>query len=126
MTELTVQWNGPVGSGHDEFGLENALAQHVRRRWPKNTVCEVQRTFDLSEGEAKNVVYAQGSKRALNKALRRGGWPLAIVLAESVLGQSLRDFVDQERRKSLEASATLRSLGRDLSALRLAGPAGDR
>lgn len=87
-----------------DFGLENALARYVRTRWPKNTVCEVQREFDLSEGKARGVVYATAARGAINEILRHpnGGWRLGLILMEGVIGERLIDFITKERARLAE------------------------
>lgn len=92
------------------FGIENALAAHVRNRWPTNTLDQIAREWGLTTGEARGVLYAQASRRTLNKIIRhrRGGWKLWIELLGSVTGVTFDQFIEQERlriRHEQEAAA---------------------
>lgn len=94
-----------------DFGLENALAGYVRRRWPDKTIPHVQHEYDLSESEAAKVVYGHASKNTLNKLLhhKRGGVGLFIELAADVCGTTLEQHIKTQaeraahERKSWEA-----------------------
>lgn len=84
-----------------DFGLENALAAHVRRRWPTNTLDNIAREWGLTVGEARGVLYAQASRPTLNKIIRhrRGGWKLWVELIGAVTGVSFDQFLEQERAR---------------------------
>lgn len=85
----------------DDYGVRNALARIVRRRWPRLTIETTRVTFDLTDAEARGVVYAQASQRTLDKVIKHanGGWRLMLELAEGVLGQSLGEFIETERAR---------------------------
>lgn len=95
----------------DDFGLENALAKYVRRRWPDKTIAYVQHEWTLSESEAAKVVYANASKNTLKKLLhhRRGGFGLFLHLLEEATATRLEDYITtqaqraEDERKSWEA-----------------------
>jgi hypothetical protein len=101
MSGVVVKVNQTSVPKSTRFGLENALARHVRRRWPKNTICLVQSEWDLEAGEARGVVYGTASRTTLNKIIRhrRGGWRLGLLMLEGVTGQSLGDFIISERER---------------------------
>jgi hypothetical protein len=84
-----------------DFGIEQALARHVRNRWPSNTLDHIGREWGLSTGEARGVLYAQASRRTLNKIIRhrRGGWKLWIELIGAVTGVSFDQFLETERTR---------------------------
>lgn len=85
----------------EEFGVKNALARIVRRRWPRLTIDCVRAEWALTEAEARGVVYAQASQRTIDKIIksRNGGWRLVLELTEAVLGLSLGDFIEGERAR---------------------------
>lgn len=82
----------------NDFGLENALAGHVRRRWPDKTIQHVQSVWGLTESEASKVVYGHASKNVLNKILhhKRGGMALFLDLIADVCGESVTDFLQSQ------------------------------
>lgn len=82
------------------FGLENALARIVRRRWPVATIDNVAAEWGLTEGRARGVVYAQGSLKTINSILRhkRGGWSIALEMLASVTGEGIDQFLQSEIR----------------------------
>ena len=90
-----------------DFGLENALARYVRRKWPTRTIQHVQHEWGLSEGLARGVVYGTATRRAINEINRhKTGGPLFLAerLAEAV-GSTLLREAEQRRaneRKSWE------------------------
>ena len=109
-----------------DFGLEQALASYVRRRWPSNTLENVSAEWDLTPGEARGVVYEQASRTTLNKVLRhrRGRFRLGIELLEAITGEQLESFIEtqaaQAARERAEWEARERRLQRmreDLDAL---------
>src|SRR6185369_5350630 len=48
---------------------KNAWAAYVRNRWPANTLGAIQAEWDLTEGEARGVLYAQASQPTIDKIL---------------------------------------------------------
>jgi hypothetical protein len=89
------------------FGLENALAGYVRRRWPEKTIGHVQREWDLTESEAAKVVYAQASKNTLNKLLhhKRGGIALGVALVTDVCATSLEEHIQSQAERAAHERA---------------------
>ncbi len=99
-----------------------AWAQYVRRRWPSNTLCHVQEEWDLSEGEARGVVYEQASQRTIDKIEnhKNGGVMLALDLllirfrttledvATSMEEQNAHDRLCREARVEREGRALRR------------------
>jgi hypothetical protein len=105
----------------DDYGLENALAAYVRRRWPENTVKHVMGHFDLTDGLARGVVYATATRRGLNQCVRKGGWSLWLILGAMLFGHALEIHIERERereRKSWErVDRSLGSMGERLRSL---------
>ncbi len=104
----------------EEFGIENALAQIVRRRWRAGTVCMVMAEYDLTEGQARGVVDATASRTTINKLLkhRRGGWRLFVPALALVIGHTLEQHVEERLRHEQEhyerATRDLRKMVADL------------
>lgn len=104
-----------TGTRPADYGMKNALAAYVRRRWPENTVKSVMREFDLSEGKARGVVFANSTFSALDHINQhpRGGPLLIAQIAAAAAGRCLVAEAEKERereRKSWEAMD--RGLGR--------------
>ena len=115
MTGLDVTYSEEIRAKRKkDFGLENALAGYVRRRWPDKPIVHVQHEWDLSESEAAKVVYANASKNTLNKLLhhRRGGFGLFLALLEDATTTKLEHYIHHQaeraehERKQWEAEET--------------------
>ena len=102
-----------------DFGLENALAGYVRRRWPDKTIAYVQHEWGLTESEASKAVYAQASKNTLNKLLhhKRGGLALFIELAADVCGTTLERHIKTQAERAAHERRTWEAEERRQSAL---------
>lgn len=105
MSEVTLQNSSKSVRVSSECGLETALAAHVRKRWQVNTVAAVMIAWDLTEGEAKGVVYGTASRSTINKVLRhkRGRLRLGLALLEDVCDQKLGEFINEERERAANA-----------------------
>lgn len=94
-----------------DFTTKNAWAKYVRNRWRTNTVCEVQREWGLTDGEARGVVYAQASQPTIDKIKRsrRGGPLLALQVEALFWGETLEGLLtralEQERGRIANARA---------------------
>lgn len=87
-----------------ELGVKNALARIVRNRWPRLTIECARAEWDLTDAEARGVVYAHASQRTVDKIIkhRNGGWRLVLEITEHVLGVSLAEFIHTERARLAE------------------------
>lgn len=112
-----------------DFGLENALAAHVRRRWPDKPIVHVQHEWGLTESEAAKVVYAHASKNTLNKLLhhKRGGFSLFIQLLEDACCTKLEQHIQTLAEKASHEKRIAEAEERRWSTLaaRVAGGRGD-
>ncbi len=108
MGTTVAIWKNIPAKRENDFGLENALAGYVRRRWPDKTVSYVQHEWGLSESEAAKVVYANASKNTLNKLLhhRRGGFALFLHLLEDATATKLSDFIEQQAQVAAREAKT--------------------
>jgi hypothetical protein len=103
----------------DDYGLENAMAAYVRRRWPENTVKHVMGHFDLTDGLARGVVYATATRRGLNQCVRKGGWSLWLILGAMLFGHALEAHIERERERERKSWERVdRGLGRLAGSLR--------
>lgn len=127
-TAMSFRENSPAKREND-FGLENALAGYVRRRWPDKTIAYVQHEWGLSESEAAKVVYANASKNTLNKLLhhKRGGFGLFLDLLCDVTSTNLEQHIHRQAQRAANERATWEAEERRLAALarRVSGDRGD-
>jgi len=104
------------------YGIENALAAYVRRRWPQNTVKRVCLHFAMTEGLARGVVYATGGLRGLNICIRKDGWPLLLFIGTAMLRHTLQTHIEKERERERTTwqrlDRGLRDMGDNLRAMR--------
>lgn len=102
-----------------DFGLENALAGYVRRRWPDKTIPHVQHEYGFTESEAAKVVYGHASKNTLNKLLhhKRGGIGLFVELVADVCGTTLEQHIKSQAEKAAHERRTWEAEERRQSAL---------
>jgi hypothetical protein len=107
------------------FGLENALAGYCRRRWPDKPIQHIAREWDLTESEASNVLYAQGSKRVFNKIIhhRRGGPFFFCERVAEVANTSIAEIIEHQAgaiehaaRQQADTALRFRSLASRLAA----------
>lgn len=117
-------------SSENDFGTKNALARIVRRRWPGKTVAEVMAAWDLTDGEARGVVYAQASQTTIDKIKRHanGGWATVLEADAMVIGESVFDFFAREQKRLSDEKARtdaeiarLAAVGPDVAAAVLVG-----
>ena len=90
-----------VSRSSERFSSKNGIARYARRHWRQNTVKAVQTQWDLTEGEAKGVVYGHASQTTLDKIYQhpRGGWPVALYVLAVVIGADLADFLRKDRER---------------------------
>lgn len=103
-----------------DYGLENALAKHVRNRWPEKTIAYVAHEWDLGEAEAGRVVYGTASKNTLNRILhhKRGGFSLFVELLADCCGTTLEDYIRQQAERAAHERRTWEAEERRLETLR--------
>lgn len=113
----------------NDFGLENALAAWVCRRWPDKTISRVSHHFDMSESEASKVVYGNASKNTLRKLLhhKRGGFGLFVELLADACNTSLEQHIHTQAERAAHERRTWEAEERRLAALaaRVSGDGGE-
>lgn len=113
--------NNFAHSAEPDHGFENVLANHVRRRCM--SIKDIQTEWNLTDGEARGVMYAQASRSTLRKIIKhqRGGWSLGIMLLHGVIGHSLPEHIERtradERNKYERMDTGLRKMAADLPVL---------
>ena len=98
MTEaqMTVREQNFMTSAKPDHGFENVLASYVRRR--AMSIKDIQREWNLTDGEARGVLYAQCSRATLRKIVKTGGWDMGLMLLTGVIGHDLQTHVTQAMR----------------------------
>lgn len=91
-----------IGKSSFRLSTKNAWAKYVRNRWRTNTLNAIQAEWDLTEGEARGVLYAQASQSTIDKILDRederrplGGFRLGLAILEIRTGTFLERYIDQ-------------------------------
>ena len=92
----------------------DALARYCEARWPIGRRKAVEREWRLSPDEARGVIEATASAATIDKVWKAGGWAVALPVLSSVIGESLEDFMQTERRKQLEVAQRTGALVRRL------------
>ena len=129
MTGLAMTFRQNLRAKREnDFGLENALAAYVRRRWPEKTIPHVQQHFSLSESQAAKVVYANASKNTLKELLHHpnGGFPLFLELLAEATGTTLEAYIEKQAEEARRERAQWEERERHLAALaaRVSEPSG--
>ena len=101
----------------------DALANYCAARWPVGRRKAVEREWGLSPDEARGVIEATASAATIDKVWKAGGWAVALPVLSSVIGCSLENFMQTERRKQLEVAHRTGALVRHLRAV--SGPRSD-
>ncbi|HWE98860.1 MAG TPA: hypothetical protein VG248_03600 [Caulobacteraceae bacterium] len=119
MTVIAMHIREEIG-GIREFSTANGLARYVRRRFPTKTIPEVMALWELTEGQAKGVVYAQASRTVVDKIKRhrRGGWRVMLEVDAAVIGSTVEDWLETEHQRIAHDRARLEADQRRLSATR--------
>lgn len=121
MTEahMTVREQNFMTSAKACHGFEDVLSSYVRRR--AMSIKDIQREWNLTDGEARGVLYGQASRATLRKIVKAGGWEIGLALLTGVIGHDLQTHVtqtkrmrDAERRKEEERDQRLVEMARDL------------
>jgi len=108
-------------SAKPDHGFENVLASYVRRRGM--SIKAIQNEWNLTDGEARGVMYAQASRSTLRKIIKskNGGWSLGLMLLHGVIGHDLAEHIERKRadeRKHYERmDAGLRKMAADIPAV---------
>lgn len=82
---------------------KNAWAAYARRRWRTNALAMIMDEWDLSEGEARGLLYASVSQRTIDKVLDHlgpcDGFRLALEVLLIRQGISFEQFIEHEKER---------------------------
>lgn len=98
-------------------GVRDALADHLRLRWPTHTAKHAAREYDLTLDRAREAVAGRASLTTVERIIKRGGFAVALPLIEAITGQSLASHF-RDMRAAHEEN------GRRLAAMFGADPVG--
>lgn len=106
--------------------VQQTWAAYVRQRWPQNALSAIQREWDLTEGEARNLLYAHASLRTIEKIglHRHGGLRLELDMLLRRWGTSLEAYAHTQEQEHERArlSQEARIQSERLALSRLARP----
>jgi len=98
---------------------KNAWARYVRRRWRANTLSHAMTEWNLTEGEARGLLYAQASQSTIDKILDhpRGGFKLGLEILVIKTGLSLEGYIEQQAGEAANERARIEAKERALASL---------
>lgn len=125
MRAATVEISSKsIRKSSSRLGTKNAWAKYVRNRWRTNTLAMIQAEWDLTEGEARGVLYAQASQSTIDKIIDRederrpfGGFRLGLVILEIRTQTQLEDFIVHQGQEAARESARWEAEQRRLAIL---------
>ena len=89
------------------LSTKNAWAKYVRNRWPNNALKGAMAEWNLTEGQARGVVYAQISQSTIDVILERedlrrpaGGFALGLVILAIKTATSLENYIAAEAEEA--------------------------
>ena len=103
------------------LGTKNAWARLVRRRFHgQNLVKACQSEWDLTEGQARGLVYAQATQNTIDAVLKADpfeGFALSLEIAATVTGIRLEDYIEHKAREAARERTEWEATERRLEAL---------
>jgi hypothetical protein len=106
------------------LSMREAIADHLRSRWPQHTAKNAARTYDVSLDRAREAAAGRASMTTFEAMIQRGGLSVALPIVEAVAGQSIAQHLREMRTAHEENGRRLASLfGPGGSG---PGPGGDR
>lgn len=113
-------------SADPDAGFEGALATYVRRH--SMSIKDIQNQWNLTDGEARGVLYGQASRGTLRKIVKAGGWDIGLALLTGVIGHDLTHHIEKrrahERAQFERIDSGLRKMAADLPVVLGVGDAG--
>lgn len=90
----------------------DALAKYCELRWPLNRRRHVQREWGLSPDQARAVCEATASASTIDHIWKHknGGWAVLLPVLGAVIGESLDQHLEAERKAHIERAQRLGAL----------------
>jgi hypothetical protein len=105
-------------------GIREAVADHLRHRWPHHTAKSAAREYDLSLDRAKEAVAGRASLPTIERIFKRGGWFVALAILADVIGHSVAQHIARLREAHNEHGERLTALFGDPGAASAVRPGG--
>ena len=97
-----IQRNLPL-----DIGLREAVANHLRRKFPTSAAKNTARHYRMSLDQARHAVNGHGSIAAIETIFMVGGWSDALPIVGAVIGQAVENYLIQQRKAHAENAARL-------------------
>lgn len=107
--EISPRNAGKIPRLNLDLGFKDAVADHLRHRWPSGTAKLAAKAYGLSHDRARDAVRGQCSLTTLEQIVKRGGWPVGLALLAAVIGYGVEQYISdlradhEERGKRLVA-----------------------
>lgn len=127
-TTMEIREESFTKSAKADHGFEHVLASFVRRQGM--SIKAIQNEWDLTDGEARGVMYSSASRATIRKIIKhkRGGYRVGLMLLHGVIGHDLAEHIERTRadeRKQFERmDSCLRKMAADLPAVLGVGASG--
>ncbi|MFA6043646.1 MAG: hypothetical protein WC718_01565 [Phycisphaerales bacterium] len=103
-----------------DLGFKDAVADHLRHRWPCGTAKLAAKAYGISHDRARDAVRGQCSLTTLEQIVKRGGWPVGLAILAAVIGYGISAHFaemkaqhDENTRRFVALGGGLLSLGID-------------
>jgi hypothetical protein len=102
LTETGFMGLHPKHSSRPDFG--SAVGRVLRDRYPFHTAKRIATDIDCTVKGAESILAGHLSARSMTKIVQHYGWDLITEAMTEATGQSLKDYIEEQRVKSeLEA-----------------------
>jgi hypothetical protein len=98
-------------------GLKDAVADHLKHRWPYGTAKLAEKAYGLTPDRARDAVAGRCSLTTLEQILKRGGWSVALPILADVIGHAIAAHVADMRAQHDENTRRFAALGGGLLSL---------
>lgn len=101
-------------------GFKDAVADHLKHRWPYGTAKLAAKAYRLTPDRARDAVAGRCSLTTIEQIFKAGGWSVALPIIADVIGHAIAAHVaemraqhDENTRRFAALGGGLRSLGAD-------------
>jgi len=108
-----------VTKSSEAFTTKNAWARYVRRRWGENALKKSMIEWDLTEGRARGLLYANVTQSTIDQILDHpnGGFALGLEILVIKTGLSLEGYIEQQAGEAAHERARIEAKERALASL---------